>query len=173
MKSKKDKIIDAAIDLFADKGFHNTSTAEIATNSDVAQGTLFYHFKNKEGILYEVLRQVLEQTSDAYRSIDSDSNSGYACIEALLRSEIAIVQEHSKEVMVLIRDMTHEVHRLGSQSHELIHSFLQFKINLLCRFLHGVMHTKLLKHLPVPPLDENAIQLCLAALTSSTKPQKP
>lgn len=195
MKSKKDKIIDAAIDLFAEKGFTATSTAEIASQADVAQGTLFYHFKNKEGILCEVLRQVLDQTRAAYRTIPHDGSSGYACIETLLRTEVVIIQQQSKKVMVLIRDMTDEVHHPGTVGNELIKSFLIFKIDLLCQFLrrgiadhsirplaveetawlldaafYGVMHTKLLKSFAVPPLEEHAIQFCLAALRGNSSP---
>lgn len=192
MKSKKDKIIDAAIDLFADKGFRNTSTAEIAATSGVAQGTLFYHFKNKEGILNEVLRQVLEACLEGYKTIDKRGNSGLACIETLLRREMTIVEQHNKKVSVLIRDMNDDCHSPGTPGHALINTFLSFKINTLCEFIrqgiadgtvrqvpveetawfidaafYGVMHIKLLKHLPVPPLDENAIQLLLAALTTN------
>lgn len=182
-------IMQAAIDLFAEKGFGNTSTAEIAAQSQVAQGTLFYHFKNKQGILYEVLVQILEQTSSTYKEIEADQLNGYACIEALLRNEMNIVEQHSKEVMVLIRDMTDEIHSPESQSHQLITTFLKLKIDLLCGFLrkgiadnsiravpveetawfldaalYGVMHSKLIKQLPIPPLYENAIELCLTAI---------
>jgi len=189
MKSKKDKIIDAAIDLFAEKGFSNTSTAEIATLSGVAQGTLFYHFKQKEGILCEVLDQVLQHTTNGYNTIDQEDKSGIECVEALLRSESRIVEQHSKKVTVLIRDMTDEVHQPGTNGFSLIESFLQHKIDLLCKFIrkgitdesirpvaveetawfldaafYGVVHIKLCKHLPIPPLDQHAIELCLSAL---------
>ncbi|MFW6334422.1 MAG: TetR/AcrR family transcriptional regulator [Desulfosalsimonas sp.] len=51
---KKTTIIETATRLFAHKGFSGTSTAEIAEKAGVAQGTLFYHFKNKQGIIREI-----------------------------------------------------------------------------------------------------------------------
>lgn len=192
MKSKKDKIIDAAIDLFAEKGFSNTSTAEIAALSGVAQGTLFYHFKQKEGILCEVLDQVLKHTIESYNAIMHEDKNGFECVEALLRSENLIVEQHSKKVTVLIRDMTDETHQPNTQGFTLIESFLKYKIDLLSQFIrkgiadlsirpvaveetawfldaafYGVMHVKLL-HLPVPKLDEHAIEFCLSALRPNT-----
>ncbi|OEU75855.1 MAG: hypothetical protein BA874_10520 [Desulfuromonadales bacterium C00003068] len=189
MKSKKDKIIDAAIDLFAEKGFNNTSTAEIAALSGVAQGTLFYHFKQKEGILCEVLDQVLQHTITGYDNISQHEKNGLECVEALLRSENLVVEQHSKKVTVLIRDMTDEVHQPGTHGFALIESFLKYKINLLSKFLskgiadksirpvaieetawfldaafYGVMHLKLLKPLLIPPLDEHAIRFCIDGL---------
>lgn len=189
MKSKREKIIDSAIDLFAEKGFSNTTTAQIAACSQVAQGTLFYHFKSKQGILHEVLCQTLAQTSTVYSDIDAQKLNGYKCIESMLRNEMTIVQQHSKKVMVLIRDMTDEINKVDSESHQLIKTFLDFKIDLLGTFLrkgikdgsirelpveetalfldaafYGVMHTKLIKQMGIPQLDENAINFCLAAL---------
>lgn len=190
MKCKKDQIIDAAIDLFSEQGFAETSTAEIAARSNVAQGTLFYHFKSKEGILHEVMRQLLEQTTENYRTIDPTQNTGLQCIERLLRSDLAIVQQHAKKVKTLIRDMSTKVHEPGELCHALIHDFVSYKISLLCQFLrqgiedgsirdvpieetawfldaafYGIMHIRLLKNFPIPPLDENAVHLCLAALS--------
>ena len=189
MKSKKDKIIDAAVDLFAEKGFSNTSTAEIAALSGVAQGTLFYHFKQKEGILCEVLDQILQHTLRGYDNISQHEKNGLDCIEALLRSENLVVKQHSKKVTVLIRDMADEVHQPGTKGFVLIESFLKRKIGLLSQFIrkgiadtsirpvaveetawfidaafYGVLHIKLCKHLPIPPLDEYAIRFCIDSL---------
>lgn len=189
MKSKKDKIIDAAVDLFADKGFNNTSTAEIAALSGVAQGTLFYHFKQKEGILCEVLEQVLQLITNNYATIDQNDKNGLECVEALLRSENLVVKQHRKKVTVLVRDMTDEVDRPGTKGFALIEAFLQYKIDLLSEFIrkgisdtsirpvaveetawfldaafYGVMRIKRCKHLPMPALDEYAIRFCIDGL---------
>jgi AcrR family transcriptional regulator len=46
--SRKQVILDGAAWLFSEKGFRNASMAELAKMTGVAQGTIFYHFKNKE-----------------------------------------------------------------------------------------------------------------------------
>lgn len=51
MKEKEQKILDAALQLFVEKGFHGTSTAEIAKTAGVATGTLFHYFKTKEELI--------------------------------------------------------------------------------------------------------------------------
>lgn len=48
------KIIQAAYDLFSEKGFDKTSTREIAERAGVAELTLFRHFQNKHNIFYQV-----------------------------------------------------------------------------------------------------------------------
>jgi AcrR family transcriptional regulator len=54
MKMKQDKrelILQAALELFAEQGFRGTSTAQIAKHAGVATGTLFHHFNTKEELI--------------------------------------------------------------------------------------------------------------------------
>lgn len=51
LKEKERKIMDAALKLFVERGFHGTSTAEIARTAGVATGTLFHYFKTKEELI--------------------------------------------------------------------------------------------------------------------------
>jgi len=50
-KEKKQAILDSALQLFVEQGFHGTSTASIAKKAGVATGTLFHHFPNKSVLL--------------------------------------------------------------------------------------------------------------------------
>ena len=51
MNEKKQKILNAALKLFVERGFHGTSTAEIAKTAEVATGTLFHYFNTKEDLI--------------------------------------------------------------------------------------------------------------------------
>ena len=59
MKSKKEKIVQAALKLFAEEGFKTTSTSNIAKEAGVSEGLIFRHFKNKNGLL-EVIQQMAD-----------------------------------------------------------------------------------------------------------------
>lgn len=48
---KQQKIAEVAISLFAEKGYENTSTSEIAKEAGVAEGTFFRHYKTKDNLL--------------------------------------------------------------------------------------------------------------------------
>jgi len=47
----KEKILNASLKLFIKEGFHGTSTAKIAKEAGVSNGTLFHHFKTKESLI--------------------------------------------------------------------------------------------------------------------------
>jgi AcrR family transcriptional regulator len=53
--TRKEVILQASSRLFSDKGFKETSVSEISEISGVAEGTIFYHFKNKEGLFLAIL----------------------------------------------------------------------------------------------------------------------
>ena len=59
MKSKKEKIVQAALKLFAEEGFKTTSTSNIAKEAGVSEGLIFRHFKNKNGLL-EAIQQMAD-----------------------------------------------------------------------------------------------------------------
>lgn len=61
-QATREIILEAAYKLFSEKGFDKTTTKEIAEESNVAELTLFRHFKNK----YNLFQQVLFRYSPVY-----------------------------------------------------------------------------------------------------------
>ena len=56
--SKKDSILTAAARLFAEKGFKETTVAELSKMTGAAEGTIFHHFKSKEDIFMSILQEM-------------------------------------------------------------------------------------------------------------------
>lgn len=59
---KMKDILQASLELFAEKGYSNTSTKDVARAADVAEGTIFKHFASKENLLYATLIPLLKHT---------------------------------------------------------------------------------------------------------------
>ncbi len=55
--NRKKTILQVATRLFSQKGFKETSMAELSKMTAVAQGTIFYHFKNKEELFIAILEE--------------------------------------------------------------------------------------------------------------------
>jgi AcrR family transcriptional regulator len=58
--SKKEAIVQVATQLFCEKGFKDTSMAELSKYTGAAEGTIFYHFKNKEELFLSILENLKE-----------------------------------------------------------------------------------------------------------------
>ena len=55
MTEKQEKILQAALELFAKEGYHATSTSKVAKKAGVSEGLIFRHFENKDGLLQAIL----------------------------------------------------------------------------------------------------------------------
>lgn len=60
------KVLQAAIQLFASQGYASTSTAAIAKEAGVSQAVIFKYFKNKEGLLDQILNLAIENLLPKY-----------------------------------------------------------------------------------------------------------
>ena len=58
---KQEAIVEAAIKLFAEKGYANTSTAEIAKLAEVSEGTIFKHYRTKDTLLLSVMLPFIKE----------------------------------------------------------------------------------------------------------------
>jgi AcrR family transcriptional regulator len=63
VKDKKTAIMEAALKLFTERGFHGTSTADISKEAGVATGTLFNYFSTKEDLINNLYFDVKGQLS--------------------------------------------------------------------------------------------------------------
>ena len=64
--SKRNAILASATQLFSRNGFQGTAMAELSSATGAATGTIFHHFKNKEGLFLQVLKDVKESILDQF-----------------------------------------------------------------------------------------------------------
>jgi TetR/AcrR family fatty acid metabolism transcriptional regulator len=58
---KKDAILRAAIDVFADRGFFNAQVADVARAAGVAAGTVYLYFRNKDDLLISIFERTMRE----------------------------------------------------------------------------------------------------------------
>lgn len=63
----REKILKAAADLFAVKGFHNTKLDDVRREAGVTTGAFFHHFRDKDDLGFAALDRAHAQTSNAAR----------------------------------------------------------------------------------------------------------
>lgn len=73
-EERKNEILDVAEQLFATKGFDNTSTNDIINAIGIARGTLYHHFKSKEEILDAVINRITEALMRQAEAIAADKS---------------------------------------------------------------------------------------------------
>jgi TetR/AcrR family fatty acid metabolism transcriptional regulator len=68
-ENKRERILRAAIDVFAQSGYFNAKVSEIARVAGVADGTIYLYFESKEDLLISVFR---EHTRNYLQSLERD-----------------------------------------------------------------------------------------------------
>ncbi|NQY97735.1 MAG: TetR family transcriptional regulator [Henriciella sp.] len=87
----RDRILQTARDLFNARRFGNVTTADLAAECGIAEGNLWYHFKNKRALLEALSDTFLEDVEHRLALLPSDESNileDYADMIAALVSEI-------------------------------------------------------------------------------------
>jgi len=111
MTEKQRSILRASIKLFAEKGFHASSTAEIAKEAGVAEGTIFRHYKSKKDILLAVVAPVLVKFAgpfilrDVREIFREQAKKPFAQIATeLYRNRLEMVSTNEKTIRILLQE---------------------------------------------------------------------
>lgn len=88
-KPKYNQIIEAAVEVIADNGYHASQVSKIAKKAGVADGTIYLYFKNKEDILVSVFEekmgQFIEQIAESITNKKNAEDKLLTLIEMHLR----------------------------------------------------------------------------------------
>jgi len=116
--SKRDDILDAATHLFAVKGYQDTSIADISKATGAADGTIFYHFKNKEEILVTILRRIKERilAEFATNAARGQFPTGLDRAENVIKFYLALTAEMEMEFMLLFRNYPYQLANINEEA---------------------------------------------------------
>ncbi|NNH75828.1 TetR/AcrR family transcriptional regulator [Nocardia uniformis] len=94
----------AAMELFAEKGFHATSVAEIGDRAGIQRGALYYHIGSKEELLFQVRRGYTQLMLDEAARIADGDDEPVIKLRNLIRGHVRLIIEHRHEVTIALRD---------------------------------------------------------------------
>jgi TetR/AcrR family transcriptional regulator, fatty acid metabolism regulator protein len=113
-KGKYRAILNAAIRVMAEYGYHNAQISKIARLAGVADGTVYLYFKNKEDILVSILRETIEdirqKVEDELANV-TDPVDGLARLIAIHLSVLGQNQDLATVTQVHLRNSDIEVRK--------------------------------------------------------------
>lgn len=92
--------IRAAAAVFAEKGYHGSSTRDIAEHLGIQQGSLYYYFKSKEDALSEVCLYGMQDYAERMKSIFASDQSFKEKLLATVTSHITKYREKNEALSV-------------------------------------------------------------------------
>lgn len=108
-EERKQEFVDTAERLFLEKGYEQTTVADIVREIEVAQGTFYYYFSSKEEILEAIIEKDITALEENVRQIMSREDANAAIkLNAIVNSIIGISASR-KEIMDYLHEESNAV----------------------------------------------------------------
>lgn len=130
-EATRQKIVDAAVRVFGDKGFDAASTREIAREAGLEQGLLTYHFKNKDALWRAAAEAVFANLTGEIGA-QLASTSGPADDETartLLRTYVRTMAAHPE----FFRFIVDQGHRFDARTRWLVDTLVKPRFEMIRR----------------------------------------
>jgi len=104
VEKRRAEIIDAAVKIFSEKGYHATTTKEIAEAAGMNVGTMFQYVKTKQDILYLVCCHIHSLIEKALYAATSENSTPLEAIKKDMTALFEIVDQVSDYVVLMYQE---------------------------------------------------------------------
>ena len=101
MVDKHQKIIQAATHIFASKGFYNSKIADVAKEAEVADGTIYLYFKNKDDLLISIFETSIDTFIHSVKNTLEGVEDPIEKLHRFIRLHLELVQNNQDVAQVL------------------------------------------------------------------------
>ena len=102
---KRARIMDAAIKVFAERGFHTATVAEIARAAGVADGTIYLYFKSKDDLLLRLFdEKMTELLAEAREGLQREPDAPQK-LHRFIQLHLSLVERNPELAQVLIVEL--------------------------------------------------------------------
>ena len=133
--SKKEVILRAAIRLFSEKGFKDTSMIELSKMTGAAEGTIFYHFKNKEDLFLSTLENVKNGIIDQFERYFRETmfETGLHMMERAILFYLNLAGTMGDQFLLLHRHDAYEIAKANPTCREHLEAVYNCLLNIFER----------------------------------------
>ncbi|MCY0877825.1 MAG: TetR/AcrR family transcriptional regulator [Firmicutes bacterium] len=103
-KSRRDAIVEAAAQLFAERGFRATTVRDIAEVAGVLSGSLYAHIATKEDLYLEIVRRAAEDFSGAVGPIVESQGPPDEKIRRMILAHLRVIEQSRAWARVYLDD---------------------------------------------------------------------
>ncbi|MFO7645120.1 MAG: TetR/AcrR family transcriptional regulator [Desulfosarcina sp.] len=107
-------ILEAAIKVFAEQGFFQSTIAQIAKEAGVADGTIYLYFKNKDDILVQFYHFKTRQVFERFRDAVGRPATAEEKLRCLIRAHLQEFQ-NDRNMAIVYQAETHQNRPLGRE----------------------------------------------------------
>ncbi len=102
---KRRLILDAAVRVFAAKGYHTCRVGDIAEEAGIAHGLLYHYFASKEEVLQTVFRENWSELLEAFARIEASDEPAVEQLGAIAKTLLRAWRDRPDLVRVMVREV--------------------------------------------------------------------
>lgn len=106
-RTRREELLAIAGEVFARKGFRNTTVRDIADAAGILSGSLYHHFDSKESMVDELLVPFQEELFGKYDEILASGDDARTKLERAVRVSFEAIDQHPHEVAIFQNDADH------------------------------------------------------------------
>ena len=104
---RREAILEAAADLFSERGYRGTGIDEIGEAAGVTGPGVYRHFDNKNDLLGEVVKRAITRVVEGVAEVVSENDESWPVLEGLLDNMISAVLSDRAAWAVVVREQRH------------------------------------------------------------------
>ncbi len=135
---KKDAILQTATMLFARKGYKDTAMGELSKITGAAEGTIFYHFKNKQEIFLTILRSLkadILPEFERYRKAESEK-TGLDMVEESISFYLYMATSREDLFAILHQRYPYELAETSQECREILEAIYNGFVDIFENAIH-------------------------------------
>jgi AcrR family transcriptional regulator len=104
-RRRREAVLDAAEQLFVERGFHGVSVDDLGAAAGISGPGLYRHFASKDALLMAVLDRIWDRLRPAVEQ--PDTVDATAALELLLQAQLDLAFEQPAALVLLVRELKH------------------------------------------------------------------
>jgi TetR/AcrR family transcriptional regulator, fatty acid metabolism regulator protein len=101
-ESTKARILDAALNIFSHKGYHDTRLDEIVSESQTSKGSIYFHFPNKERLFLALVDQFADLLERRVKEAIEPTPKGMARVKLALQTCLETFGRYRRPAKILL-----------------------------------------------------------------------
>ena len=141
-EEKRRVILDAAVRVFARKGYHGSRVGDIAEEAGIAHGLLYHYFASKEEVLATVFRENWGRLLEAFHQVEASEEPAPEQLRRVAKILLRSWRDDPDLVRVMVREVARSPH-LQLQVNEIREGFLVIQRIVECGQAEGAFRSDL------------------------------
>jgi AcrR family transcriptional regulator len=104
-RRRREAVLDAAEQLFVERGFHGVSVDDLGAAAGISGPGLYRHFASKDALLMAVLDRIWDRLRPAVEQ--PDTVDAHVVLETLLQAQLDLAFEQPAALVLLVRELKH------------------------------------------------------------------